>query len=145
MVLEIPPAQGRLADLPDLRLEDGDRFFVPVAPSTIAVLGTVYSANAFIYRPEKRLNDYLTQAGGPTKDADNSSLYVIRADGSVISKRQSGYFFGGVERERLMPGDTIIVPENLDRFRFSKELKDWSQVFYQFALGVAGLKVLKGL
>jgi hypothetical protein len=37
------------------------------------------------------------------------------------------------------------VPETLDRFRLTKELKDWSQIFYQFALGVAGLKVLKDL
>ena len=118
---------------------------MPAAPSTVSVVGTVYNSNAFIYRPEKRLGDYLAQAGGPTKDADNGNLYVIRADGSVISQRQSGYFFGNVEREKLMPGDTIVVPENLDRFRFSKELKDWSQVFYQFALGVAGIKVLKGL
>ena len=44
-----------------------------------------------------------------------------------------------------MPGDTVVVPENLDRFRLSKELKDWSKIFYQFALGVAGLKVLRDL
>jgi polysaccharide export outer membrane protein len=44
-----------------------------------------------------------------------------------------------------MPGDTVVVPENLDRFRFTKELKDWSQIFYQFALGVAGLKLLRDL
>ena len=143
IVLELPPEQAQLRHLPDLRLEDGDRFFVPAAPSTIAVVGNVYSANAFIYRPEKRLTDYLVQAGGPTKDADTGSLYVLRADGSVLSKRQSGFLFSRIEREKLMPGDTIVVPENLDRFRFTKELKDWSQVFYQFALGVAGLKVLK--
>ena len=105
----------------------------------------MYNANAFIHRPEKRLTDYLAQAGGPTKNADTNSVYIVRADGSVISKRQSGYFFGGVDREKLMPGDTVVVPENLDRFRFTKELKDWSQVFYQFALGVAGIRVLKGL
>jgi hypothetical protein len=29
-----------------------------------------------------------------------------------------------------MPGDTIIVPEKLDKFRLTKELKDWSQIFY---------------
>lgn len=146
IVLELPPERrGALASLPDLRLEDGDRFFVPAEPSTISVVGTVYNANAFIYRSDKRLNDYLSQAGGSTKDADNSGVYLIRADGTVVSKRQSGNLFGGLERERLMPGDTIVVPENLDRFRLSKELKDWSQVFYQFALGVAGIKVLKGL
>ncbi len=141
--METPPDSSLLSNLPDLRLEDGDRFFVPMAPSTVSVVGTVYNANAFLYRTEKRLSEYLAQAGGVTKDADTGSLYLIRADGSVISKRQSGYFFGNVEREKMMPGDTIVVPEALDRFRFTKTLRDWSQIFYQFALGVAGLKVLK--
>ena len=129
----------------DLRLEDGDRFFVPASPSTVSVVGAIYNTSTFIYRPEKRLSDYLAQAGGPTKDADSGSIYVIRADGTVISRRQSGYLFSRLESERIMPGDTVVVPENMDRFRFTKELKDWSQIFYQFALGVAGLKVLRNL
>lgn len=146
IVLEIPPAEGGVAQLPDLALEDGDVFNVPARPSTVAVVGTVYNENAFIYRENKSVGDYLAQAGGPTKDADGNSLYVIRADGTVISKRQGGgWLTSAFEGERLMPGDTVVVPENLEKYRFTKELKDWSQVFYQFALGVAGLKVLKGL
>jgi polysaccharide biosynthesis/export protein len=143
IVLEIPADQAQLGNLPDLRLEDGDRFFIPAMPSTVSVVGSVYTASAFIYRPSKRLIDYLEQAGGPTKDGDSGSIYLIRADGSVISKRQAGYLFSRLESERIMPGDTVVVPENLDRFRFTKEVRDWSQIFYQFALGVAGLKVLR--
>ncbi len=145
IVLELSPDESLFKNLPDLVLEDGDRFMVPSRPSTVAVAGTVYNENAFIYRPDKRFSDYLAQAGGPTKDADTDSLYLIRADGTVISKRQSGFLVSSLGGTRLMPGDTIVVPEELDKFRFSKELKDWSQIFYQFALGVAGLKVLKGL
>lgn len=145
VVLEISPETQQLKDLPDLALEDGDRFVVPPRPSTVGVVGTVYNENTFIYRPEKRVSDYLAQAGGPTKDADTDNLYVLRADGSVISKRQSGSLFTRFNGERLMPGDTVVVPEQLEKFRLTKELKDWSQIVYQFALGVAGLKVLKSL
>ncbi|MGE5522829.1 MAG: SLBB domain-containing protein [Rhodospirillaceae bacterium] len=146
IVLEMQPGHAVIAQLPDLLLEDGDTFNVPAQPSTVAVVGTVYNENAFIYRPEKKVGDYLAQAGGPTKDADANSVYVIRADGTVISKRQSGgWLTSSFEGERLMPGDTVVVPENLEKFRFTKELRDWSQIFYQFALGVAGLKVLKDL
>lgn len=147
IVLEVPAlTQAGIAQLPDLPLEDSDVFNVPARPSTVAVVGTVYNENAFIYRSEKRVGDYIAQAGGPTKDADAKSLYVIRADGTVISKRQSGgWITSSFEGGRLNPGDTVVVPENLEKFRFSKELTVWSQVFYQFALGVAGLKVLKGL
>ena len=84
-------------------------------------------------------------AGGPTKSADEGSIYVLRADGSVKSKRQIGFFTASLERSYLMPGDSIVVPEELIKLSWTKELKDWSQIFYQFALGVAGLKVLKSL
>ncbi len=147
IVLELPSLQAQMKDLPDLVLEDGDRLLVPSRPSTVSVVGSVYNQNAFIYRADQRVSDYLARAGGPTKDADTSSIYVVRADGTVISRRQSGGLFalGGFEGERLMPGDAIVVPEELDKFRFTKAFKDWTQILYQFALGVVGLKVLRDL
>jgi len=146
IVLELPIEQPQMKDVPDLALEDGDRFLVPSRPSTVSVIGAVYNQNAFIYRSEQRVSDYLSRAGGPTKDADTGSIYVVRADGSVVSQRQADSFFGGgVTGERLTPGDAIIVPEDLEKWRFTKSLKDWTQILYQFALGVAGLKVLKDL
>jgi hypothetical protein len=36
-----------------------------------------------------------------------------------------------------MPGDTIVVPEKLDRFSFVRGLKDWSQIIGQFSLAAA--------
>ena len=146
IVLELPTEQPQMKDLPELALEDGDRFLVPSRPSTVAVIGAVYNQNAFIYRQDQRVSDYLSRAGGPTKDADTGSIYVIRADGSVISQRQSSSIFGGgVRGEILTPGDAIVVPEDLEKWRFTKSLKDWTQILYQFALGVAGLKVLRDL
>jgi len=145
IVLELPREQVMIKDFPDMVLDDGDRLFIPAKPSTVSVVGAVFNQNAFIFRQGQRLGDYLSRAGGPTKDADTSSIYVVKADGSVASRRQSGWLISGFDSDQLMPGDTIVVPETLDRFRLTKELKDWSQIFYQFALGVAGLKVLKDL
>ena len=143
IVLDIPPQPSRLADLPDIALEDGDRLFVPPRPSVVSVFGAVFNQNAFIHREDKRVSDYLAQAGGPTRDADTGQLYVIRADGTVLSKENRGWL--SLEGERLMPGDAVVVPERLDKFVLVRELKAWAQVFYQFALGVAGLKVLRNL
>lgn len=143
VVLEFPPESASLKDLPDLVLEDGDRFVVPAIPSTVSVMGSVYNENAFIFKPGKDVSDYLDQSGGTTRDADSASMYVIRADGSVLSKRQSGWLLSGFERERLMPGDTVVVPEKTDKVSWIKELKDWSQIFYQFGLGVSALKILR--
>jgi protein involved in polysaccharide export with SLBB domain len=142
IVLELPET-AQAKDLPDMPLEDGDRFVVPPPPSMVSVVGSVYGESSFVYKPDKSVVDYLTQAGGTTKSADESSIYVLRADGSVKSKRQDGFFTASLERSRLMPGDSIVVPEELDRTTITRALKDISQIFYQFGLGAAAIKVLR--
>jgi len=144
IVLELPADDSAsLANLPDLVLEDSDRLIVPSKPSTINVVGAVYNENAFVYRQEKRLADYLRQAGGVARSGDKADLYLLRVDGSVTSKRQSGWLMGDFDTERLMPGDTIVVPEDFARTSWTKTLRDWSQILYQMGLGVAALKVLR--
>ena len=142
VVLDIPPRNASEKNLPELALEDGDRFFVPSKPSTASVMGMVYNENAFIFKPGTRVSDYLEKAGGPTRDADKSRIYLLRADGSVLSAQNSSSIFGSFSSQELMAGDTVVVPELLDKFSFTRELKDWAQIFYQFALGVAGIKLL---
>lgn len=142
IVLEINPDKQRLKDLPDLVLEDGDRFYVPSQHSTVSVIGEVYNENAYIYKPGKRIGDYLALAGGPTKEADTGNIYVLRADGSVNSKQQSGWL-RGFNGDRLNPGDTVVVPEQLDKTKWTTELKDWTQIVYQLGLGAAAIKVLQ--
>jgi protein involved in polysaccharide export with SLBB domain len=145
IVLELPADDAAgLKDMPDIVLEDSDRLVVPSKPSTINVAGAVYNENAFVFRPEKRLADYLRQAGGVSRSGDKADVYLLRVDGSVISKRQSGWLMGSFDGERLMPGDTIVVPEDFERTSWTKTLKDWGQILYQFGLGAAALKVIKG-
>jgi protein involved in polysaccharide export with SLBB domain len=141
VVLDIP-ADGQLRDLPEIALEDGDRLNVPPRPSTVSVLGAVFNQNTFVYGGTKRVSDYLEQAGGPTREADSAKIYVLRADGSVTSGAHGSVFTLSSDRP-VMPGDTIVVPEHLYKFQWTRELRDWSQIFYQFALGVAGLAVLR--
>jgi polysaccharide export outer membrane protein len=144
VVLDVTPNSRAVADLPEIALEDGDRFVVPYRPSTVEMLGAVYNKNSFLYRREARLDDYLKRAGGPTRDADSSRMFVIRADGSVLSKQSvKGLWNGGFASIRLMPGDAIVVPERLNRGSFLKGLRDWSQVFSQFALGAAAIRVIQ--
>jgi hypothetical protein len=63
IVLNMQPDAHQVASLPNLPLEDGDRFIVPSAPSSINVVGAVYDQNSFIfedervYRPRRRIGD----------------------------------------------------------------------------------------
>lgn len=143
IVLDLAPDKTRLDDIPEIVLEDGDRFIVPPQVSTVSVMGMVYNENAFMHRPGRDVSDYLEQAGGPTRDADESRIYILRADGSVQSAQNTSSIFGGITGQSLMPGDTVIVPELLDKFSLTRELKDWAQIFYQFALGVGAIHLLR--
>ena len=86
---------------------------------------------------------YLKLAGGGVQGADKRHSFLVRADGSVVTgSTGAGWFNGGFDSVRMLPGDSIVVPEALNKVGILKELKDWSQVFGQFALGAAAIKVL---
>ena len=134
-------ADARGLDIPDLALENGDRLKIPSRPATVTVLGSVYNEGSFLYEAGQSVADYLAQSGGPTRTADAGATYILKADGSVVSKRQS--WVSGLSFERVMPGDTIVVPEDFDRTTWIKTLKDWGQILYQFGLGAAAIRVLR--
>jgi protein involved in polysaccharide export with SLBB domain len=142
IVLGIGGKGSSVNNLPDLPLEDGDSLLVPSLPGTVNVFGAVYNQNAYIYRNGNNVGNYLGRAGGPTRDADKKSIYLLRADGTVVSTQQQGWL-GNIKGEPMKPGDSIIVPEQLTRFSLNKALQEWAQIFYQFALGVAAIGVLK--
>jgi len=141
IVLGLQPEASTVQDLPDITLEDGDRIFVPYTYSSVGVFGAVYAQSNLLYRPGDRLGDYLSMAGGPTSSADSGSTYVLRADGSVFARRHVG-LFGSFNGKVLMPNDAIVVPTDYNPTNWVRELKDWSQIFFNFGLGVAALKVL---
>jgi protein involved in polysaccharide export with SLBB domain len=144
IVLELQPTDVTVEDIPAMPMEDGDRFLVPNKDETVQVLGAVYNENTFRFKPGKRLSTYLNHAGGPTRQGDKGRMFVIRADGTVVSRQQgSGLWNSRFEEMRLMPGDAIVVPERFKTTTVLRELKDWSQVFAQFALGAAAIRVLK--
>jgi protein involved in polysaccharide export with SLBB domain len=142
IVLDLPGVDTQIKNLPDVPLQDGDTILIPRRPGTVDVLGSVFQQNAFVYRPQRTVNDYVQQAGGITVTADKSEMYVIRADGTAQSGQSMGWF-SGLGGTALNPGDTVVVPEKIDRSTFMQSLKEWTSIFYQFGLGAAGLKVLK--
>ena len=119
----------------------GDRLYIPTQPSTVSVMGAVYNESAFFLTSGKQLSWYLERAGGSTREADESRTFVLRADGSIVSKTMSNASWKSKFKD-VLPGDSIVVPLRLDRPNFMRNLKDWSQVISQFALGAAAIRVL---
>jgi protein involved in polysaccharide export with SLBB domain len=144
IVLQLPPTANAL---PDLSVEDGDHLIVPSRPTTVGVFGSVFNGGSFVFNSGASIDDMLRLAGGPTRGADTGSTFVIRANGSVVSAKQqsSGWLTlgSGFSTLSALPGDTIFVPEDLNKSSFSQDAKEWTQILYQFGLGAAALKTLK--
>ncbi|TCK75038.1 SLBB domain-containing protein [Acidipila rosea] len=138
VVLQIDPNAKGIAALPNLPLEDGDKFVVPSTPATVNVVGAVYDQNSFFFGKGGRIGDFLHQAGGPNRDADRKHTFIIRADGSVISREATSGVWGNTfEATRMHPGDTIVVPEKTFKPTALRTFIDYSQIFSQLATGVA--------
>jgi len=143
IVLDLTDASRQL---PSLFVEDGDRLFIPARPNTVGVFGSVFNGGSYLLKAGNTVDDIVKLAGGPTRGADTASMFVLRANGSVISARQSSSgWFGGSTLTNLqaLPGDTVFVPEELNKTTFMQEAKDWTQILYQFGLGAAALKTIK--
>jgi protein involved in polysaccharide export with SLBB domain len=95
----------------DIELRAGDSIFIPKRPNMVMITGAVYNQTAVTYRSGKSAGWYLGQAGGPTTMANKKNIFVIRADGSVISGSGNSWISGGVDSAALRPGDTVVVPE----------------------------------
>jgi hypothetical protein len=144
IVLNLHPNDRSEDAIPDLPLEDGDQFFVPSRPIVVNVVGDVYNQGSFIQQPGKTVSSYLRSAGGPTRDADKGRIFVVRANGAVVSKDAAAHFWsGGFESMVLMPGDSIVVPEQTNKGSLLRGVKDWSQILGNFGLAAAAINVLR--
>lgn len=150
-------ASGRLSmrlsvdstNLPAISLENGDRIYVPARPASVNVFGAVNIESSLIYQPGRTVSDYLSLAGLRT-EADRNEIFVLRADGSVLSNQDSRAFFrlgSSVDAEQVYPGDSIVVPEKLDKESaftvFMRSARDFATVFGQLGIGASAIKILR--
>jgi len=144
--LESSQALGRLVlDLPsildgsleDVTLKNGDLLVIPEYHQEIAVIGEIQHPSSHLFNRKYTLQDYIDLSGGTNNRADKKRIYVVKADGSVALPGRSGWF-----KRRYVsidPGDTIIVPLDIDRRRALTVWSEASTIIYQLALGAAAI------
>ncbi len=137
----------------DIELEDGDKLFIPPKNNSVTVTGSVMSQGSYIYSSRMDYRDYIEATGGFSQNADEKSVFVLKVDGSAM-KAKSGMFNWSSSRSRwemanfgedirlIEPGDTIIVPEKIDKIAWLRELRDITQILMNTAVVGATLKVL---
>ena len=155
MVIRFSPMDKFKNSENDLELMGGDTLVLPRTPSSVNVMGQVYNPTTVLYTEGRKGSYYLQKAGGPTRDAEEDDMYIVQADGSVAS-RQQGRFgfiwndeaeswqFGSFLSKTLQPGDTLVVPQKLERTAWMREIKDITTILSQIAL-TAGVLIAAGL
>jgi len=111
----------------DVPVRDGDVLLIPKKADYVMVNGQVFNPTAVSYRPGRSARWYLSQAGGTTQLANKKAVFVIRADGSVLSAKNndSGWWSGDPLGGTLRPGDSIVVPEAAPRIG----TRNWQNLF----------------
>ncbi|WP_129777775.1 SLBB domain-containing protein [Peristeroidobacter soli] len=99
----------------DIVLKDGDQLLVPRVTQEVTVIGEVQSATSHLYRKDLSRDEYIAMSGGLTPRADDERIYVVRADGSVVTRSGSAWFNGG--GVDIKTGDTIVAPLDTERMR----------------------------
>ncbi len=133
LVIDLAPADRSLPG--DLLVENNDRIVVPPRVDTVGVFGAVYRPASFLLRPGNpgQVSNYLEQAGGPIRGGDRGNIFVVRANGSVLTKRR------GALKAQVLPGDSVFVPIRTQSSSVLAKIRDISQILFQIGFSAAAL------
>ncbi|WP_121923504.1 SLBB domain-containing protein [Hydrogenothermus marinus] len=144
VALDIPNSLEELKYSKDnIQLQDGDFIYIPAKPNYILVLGDVYNQISLPYRKDFTVEDYLKEVGGAKENAKEDDIYIIKANGRVVSKRNFDSSFIKWQDDKLYikqdfysmkleQGDTIVVPTELKiPVMWRPLLRDITQIIFQ--------------
>ncbi|MBO4723816.1 MAG: SLBB domain-containing protein [Bacteroidaceae bacterium] len=86
----------------DLVLRDGDIISVPQMNNVVRISGGVYVPTATSYDDKYKWKDYVSAAGGFTKQARKRKIYAIYMNGKIATRGRNF---------KMEPGMELVVPE----------------------------------
>ncbi len=143
--LDIPDNLEDLKNSPsNITLEDGDYIYVPSKPRYVLVLGEVYNQISLPYIPGKTVGYYVNLVGGLKEGAKEEDIYIIKANGRVISNRQLKnktslawenrklYVKRNIMEIPVEEGDTIVIPSEVKiPIMWRPLIRDVVQIIFQ--------------
>lgn len=125
----------------DYELQDGDSLHIPDIPSTVNIMGAVYSPSSQAYRSKMGINNYINASGGTLKNAHKRMLYLIKSDGAVIKLTRSTSMLASKQWKapanfsaKVEPGDTIVVPVKYADRQSLESLRDTVDIISKVAI-----------
>jgi len=136
LVLDLPYSATNLPG--HIVLENNDRIVVPPRIDTVGVFGAVYRPASFLMSDGSamKVSEYLERAGGLQRMADRSAIFLVRANGDVLSRKR------GSLNARVQPGDIVFVPVKTQSSSFWAKLRDITQIIFQLGLGAATVRAI---
>jgi polysaccharide biosynthesis/export protein len=126
--------KGRSGGPDDVIVKDGDKLIVPKQSQEITILGEVQSPTSHVFEPGLTRDEYIAKSGGATQKADKKRIYVVRANGDVVSGGRSGWFRRS-QSVQMHPGDTIVVPLDTERINKLALWQAVTTIIYNLAIG----------
>ena len=148
-LLSVEPIGRLVIDLPglvtgntakDIQLIDGDKLYIPSISPSVSVIGEVFVPTTHILQENITLNEYIERSGGLTERADNSKVYIVKANGSVLIPDHNFWFKN--ETVVFEPGDTIVVPREVLNYERLGLWQTFTQIIYQSAVALIAIKTL---
>jgi protein involved in polysaccharide export with SLBB domain len=119
----------------DVIVKDGDALLIPKRAQEVTIMGEVQSPTSHVFERGLTRDDYIAKSGGATRNADRKRIYVVRANGDVVSGERSGWFRRAQSAD-IRPGDTIVVPLDTERIRQLPLWQSVTTIIYNLAVAL---------
>ncbi|MFP6700019.1 MAG: SLBB domain-containing protein, partial [Alphaproteobacteria bacterium] len=139
VVTEADPTVLQVRPELDAVLEPGDRLYMPKRPNFVTVIGDVLNPGAMQFIAGTTADEYIRQAGGFQRSADEDRIFVVYPNGQAEPLAVSVWNYNPVQ---LPPGSSLVVPKDpapLDLFTLVRE---GSSLISQLAVTAASLAVI---
>lgn len=131
--------RGKIGGPEDVLLRDGDKLLVPKKTQEITILGEVQSPTSHVFLTGLTRDDYIARSGGITQKADRKRIYIVRANGDVVSGERRGWFRRAQSVE-VRPGDTIVVPLDTERVKALPLWQAVTTIIYNLAVALLAVR-----
>jgi protein involved in polysaccharide export with SLBB domain len=110
---------------------------VPKQSQEVIVIGEVQNATSHRFATDLSKENYIGLSGGFTSQADKDRVYVVRANGSVVTHSGSSWFKRS--SDEIRPGDTVVVPLDAGKMRSLPLWASVTSIIYNLAVAVAAV------
>jgi polysaccharide export outer membrane protein len=139
LVLDVDKViNGRPGGPGDVLLRNGDVLLIPKKTQEVTVLGEVQGPTSHIYKVGLSRDDYVAASGGTTQKADRKRIYIVRANGDVVTGGRSGWFRRS-QSVPVRPGDTIVVPLDTERVAPLPLWTAITTIIYNLSIGLLAI------